>query len=86
MLWVVEDHHSVSYKLGKFVYTGSAFIVHSLSIQILYDYVVKSAMRTRRVVLQPRKYQLSNSQVPNISKSVVKDMKLPVHNSHPGAI
>ena len=36
--------------------------------------------------LQPRKYQLSNSQLSDISKSVVKDKKLIVHNSHPGAI
>ena len=36
--------------------------------------------------LQPRKYQLSNSQVSDNSKSVVKDKKLTVHNSYPGAI
>ena len=36
--------------------------------------------------IQPCKYQLSNSQVSDISKSVVKDKKLTVHNSHPGAI
>ena len=37
-------------------------------------------------ILQPRKYQLSNLQVSGISKSVVKDKKLTVHNSHPSAI
>ena len=35
---------------------------------------------------QPRKYQLSNLKVSDFSKSVVKDKKLKVHNSHPGAI
>ena len=37
-------------------------------------------------MLQPGKYQLSNSLVSDISKSVVKDKKLTVHNSYPGAI
>ena len=36
--------------------------------------------------LQPRKYQHSNSQVSDISKSVVKDKKLTVHISYAGAI
>ena len=38
------------------------------------------------LMLQPGKYQLSNSLVSDISKSVVKDKKLIVHNSYPGAI
>ena len=36
--------------------------------------------------MQPHKYQLSSSQVSDISKSVVKDKKLIVHNSYQGAI
>ena len=36
--------------------------------------------------IQPCKYQLSNSQVSDNSKPVVKDKKLTVHNSYPGAI
>ena len=38
------------------------------------------------LLLQPRKDQLSNSQVSDNSKSVVKDKKLTVHNSCPGTI
>ena len=35
------------------------------------------------IIIQPRKYQLSNSQVSDITKSVVRDKKLTAHNSHP---
>ena len=38
------------------------------------------------LMLQPRKCQFSNSQVSDITKSVVKDKKVTVHYSHPGAI
>ena len=55
---------------------------HSFSVPIRHgEYVAYFC-----IFLQPLKYQLSNSQVSDNSKSVVKDKKLTVHNSYPGAI
>ena len=47
---------------------------------------MESDARSTGVQLQQCKYQLSNSRRSNVSRSVVKEEKITVYNSHSGAV